>query len=234
MHAADHGRVDVGIGVAEQACADAHRGHVDEAPAVDVGDLHAVRLGKISGPLPRRVHLGTLAEQLGSAGDHGLRVVVEILPCVESRRSQSEQVAGIGAEDALDVGVCKSQLAARLAQGEQRFDADQRGRRVRRALPVHIVLVEPEEPVAETRASPPQIADRESRSRTSGARRRIAGRWPRRRLVRKWPRCRRKRSPGRQAMRFPRRCDPRRSLARRARGSASRGRTIRSARASAA
>ena len=146
---APHDRgVHIRIGVAEQTGPDAHRGHVDEVAAVEVGHLDAVGFGEIRRPMLQRVHLRAFAEELGAAGDPRFGVSVEGMSVLAGRFANAEDVAGVGAEDPLDFGVRQARRAAGLPQGEQRFDPDQRrlGMRFSRGE-VDVVIQHPEKPV---------------------------------------------------------------------------------------
>ena len=72
------GAVHVVVGVAQDAGADAHRGHVHEPPPVQVPDVAALALAVIGRPLVRQEHLRPLAEKLRPAGDPLLGVKVEL------------------------------------------------------------------------------------------------------------------------------------------------------------
>lgn len=124
VDAADHGGTDVRVGEAKDAAEDAAGGHVGEPPAVDVNDLVTDRLLVVGRPLPGRVHLAPLGQQLGSARNDRFGLPVEPLAALARGLDQAEQLSRVVATNAFDIAVVQTQAAAGLLECRQRLDAD--------------------------------------------------------------------------------------------------------------
>ena len=127
-NASDHRGIDLRIRESEDRGKDPAKAHVEETAALQVDHFTSPCLAVVGGPLIRRKHLGTFAEELGAAGKERFRDPVSGLDIGHGTRQRESQLAPRAeAENLVHVGRVEVLVFAGLLQGEERFEPEQGG-----------------------------------------------------------------------------------------------------------